>query len=124
MRVVTSLATAAAACGSPTPVACTADSRAGVVVELRDARTGAPASVAGASLVVREQGVVIDSVGAPAELAGTSAHHLGAAHERAGVYSLTVRKPGYRDWTREDVRVAPGVCHVVTARLVALLERA
>ena len=44
---------------------------------------------------------------------------MGVAHERAGVYVVTLRKAGYRDWTRADVSVKRDECHVQTAVLRA-----
>lgn len=76
-----------------------------IIVEIRDAATGAPAA-AGATLIVR-QGTYADTVqGGPAASAT-----LSAASERAGTYDVLVRKPGYQDWTQENVTVRrAGAC--------------
>ena len=91
---------------------CTLEARSAVTVEMRDARTGAALS-GPATLTVRD-GAFTETVQIPAEFTS-----MGVAHERAGVYVVTVSKPGYRDWTRTDVSVKRGECHVETAVLRA-----
>ena len=91
---------------------CTMEARSAVSVEMRDARSGAVLT-GPATLVVRD-GAFAETAHIPAELTG-----VGVAHERAGVYVVTVSKPGYREWTRADVSVKRGQCHVETAVLRA-----
>lgn len=91
---------------------CTMEARSAITVELRDARTGA-ALTGPATLVVRD-GAFVETAEFPAELSS-----IGVAHERAGVYVVTVEKAGYRDWTRADVAVKSDECHVKTAVLRA-----
>jgi hypothetical protein len=109
---------ALAGCGNlPIGTDCTTDVRPAVAVELRDARTGA-ALTAPATAVARD-GAFVDS----AEVrAGESSARL--AQERPGVYDVTVRKAGYREWKRTGVRARDGECHVRTVRLDANLEPA
>lgn len=72
------------------------------------------------AILIARSGAYVDSVGprTPDALGWLS---LSAAMERSGMYDLTVRAPGYREWTRADVRVTDDGCHVdpvaVTARL-------
>ena len=96
---------------------CTMEARTAVQVEMRDARTGAALN-GPATLTVRD-GAFVETVEIPAEFSS-----MGIAHERAGVYVVTVRKAGYRDWTRADVSVKRDQCHVQTATLRAELEPA
>ena len=96
---------------------CTQEARSAVSVELRDARTGA-ALTGPATLTVRE-GAFVETAEFPADLSS-----IGVAHERAGVYVVTVSKPGYREWTRAGVSVTRDECHVKTAVLRADLEPA
>jgi hypothetical protein len=91
---------------------CTLEARSAVTVEMRDARTGA-ALTGPATLTVRD-GAFTETVEIPAEFTS-----MGVAHERAGVYVVTLRKAGYRDWTRADVSVKRDECHVQTAVLRA-----
>jgi hypothetical protein len=44
------------------------------------------------------------------------------AHERPGVYEVSVEAPGYQLWQLSDLRVRDGECHVRTAELTALLQ--
>jgi hypothetical protein len=97
--------------------ACTMEARTAVQVEMRDARTGA-ALKGPATLTVRD-GAFVETAEIPEEFSS-----MGIAHERAGVYVVTVKKAGYRDWTRADVAVKRGECHVETATLRAELEPA
>lgn len=107
-----------AACPNPMDGGvCTTEARTAVSVEMRDGRTGA-ALTGPATLAVRE-GAFSDSAEIPA---GHST--AGVAYERAGVYVVTVKKEGYVDWTRANVAVRRGECHVETVRLEALLEPA
>lgn len=96
---------------------CTLEARSAVTVELRDARSGA-ALTGPATLTVRD-GAFVETAEFPAELST-----IGVAHERAGVYVVTVKKAGYRDWTRADVAVKSDECHVQTAVLRAELQPA
>lgn len=110
------------------PSACCEDFEApGIVVEIRDAVTRGP--VLGAMLVVRSvDGAYADSSGGmppPGDtLRGPPIVYLQSAFERPGLYDVTVRAPGYVEWSRKNVRVEGGVgCHVRTANLLALLQK-
>ena len=103
-------------------MACTADYRFGLTVTVVDSVTSAPPASA---VLLARSGAFVDSVG-PAtpvvgSLNGPPVLVLSAAGERPGTYDLTVRAPGYRDWTRTGVEVTADECHVhgvpVTARL-------
>jgi hypothetical protein len=100
---------------------CTASVEPAVVVEIRDARTGAPLA-AGAEGVVRD-GAFVDVL-RPAEASGpdsTSLYSRRAADERPGTYAIEVRRAGYQTWTASGVRVERGTCHVQTRRVLAAL---
>ncbi len=105
-----------AGCDSFTGV-CTTDFRFGIVVEVRDAVSGAPAAD-GARLIVRD-GDYVETVDAPPTPSST---FLQAAGERVGRYDVTVQKPGYAEWTRTDVQVLRDGCHVTQIRLDAQLQ--
>jgi hypothetical protein len=94
---------------------CTASSGVGVLVRpLIDARTGAeiPHEVAMRGTLIVRDGSYADTV---ALLAG-------AANDRPGVYDVTVRLPGYREWRRSRVRVQPRRCSVRTTYLHAEVQ--
>ncbi|MEO5580406.1 MAG: PEGA domain-containing protein [Gemmatimonadaceae bacterium] len=48
---------------------------------------------------------------------------LSLAYERAGTYTVTVTKPGYREWRRTGVQVGRDECHVITVPLTARLQQ-
>jgi hypothetical protein len=107
----------AAGCNLPFTDACTTDFRHGVVVEVRDSLTDAPAA-AGARLIVRD-GAYADTSD---QLPFTDPLTLRAAGERGGTYDVTVEKLDYRDWTRARVRVLEDECHVIPVRIEARLQ--
>lgn len=107
----------------PDPVICTAHLEPGIVVEIRDAQTGA-ALAYGARGAVHE-GTFVDSL-MPAESSSSDLRDLisrAAAHERPGTYMVEVVHDGYQPWRASAVRVEEGVCHVRQVRLQARLER-
>lgn len=97
-----------------------------IVVEIRDARTGAPLANDARGAV--HDGAYVDSL-TPYEGTGTGAGPLllisrRAADERAGTYSVQVTHPGYLTWTLGGVRAVVGQCGVKTHRLSVSLEAA
>lgn len=106
------------------PGGCTASVEPGVVVEIRDARSGAP--LAGLAAGVVRDGAYVDSLrpaafSDPSDPVGSMTSRQ-AAPERPGRYAVEVQRAGYQPWTRTGVRVGRGACHVETARLRADLE--
>ena len=101
---------------------CPADITPAIVVEIRDARTGAPLAN-GAKGAVHD-GAYVDSLG-PYEWIGTDLNTLfsrRAANERPGTYAVEVNHPGYRTWTVGGVRAIAETCGVRTRRISASLE--
>jgi hypothetical protein len=95
-----------------------------VVVEIRDARTGAP--LAERAVGVVRDGAFVDSL-RPYESTGlgpASLYSRRAADERRGTYAVEVRAPGYTTWTHAGVRVGRDQCHVRTQRVHAALTSA
>ena len=105
------------ACEFPWGVACSAEARAAVSVDVRDSVTGEPAG-RGARIVARD-GAYADTARIASEYDGP----YGLARERAGTYAVTVEQAGYRPWSRGGVRVTRDECHVRTAVLAARLQR-
>jgi hypothetical protein len=102
---------------------CPAEVSPAIVVEIRDARTGAPLANDARGAV--HDGAYVDSL-TPYEGTGTDAGPLvlfsrRAADERPGDYSVEVSHPGYRAWTLAGVRATAGQCGVKTRRISALL---
>ena len=95
-----------------------------IVVEIRDARTGAPLANDARGAV--HDRAYVDSL-IPYAWRDTGAGpplliSRRAADERAGNYYVVVNHPGYRTWTLAGVRVVVGQCGVTTRRLSAALE--
>jgi hypothetical protein len=116
-------AVAVAACDSPSMEGpCTPNILFGLQVTVVDSLTNAPP--ASATLIARTAAEV-DSVGPQSPFQPVVPGVvlvLSAAQERAGTYDLTVRAPGYRDWTRKGVRVTADRCHVRPVALTARLR--
>ncbi len=118
IRLAAALLPLLAGCGNPLiGRECTTDVRPAVSVQIRDARTGS--LLTGPATAVARDGAFVDSSDIRT---GESEARL--ALERPGVYEVTVRRAGYREWTRTGVRARDGECHVRTVRLVAELEPA
>ena len=101
------------ACGDDTLTGpCTANYVTGLSISVTDAVTGAP--VVGVSAEIREGSWVDPYV-------MVSGNTVMGAGERRGVYTITIRKDGYADWTRSGVKVTGDRCHVRTVRLEAAL---
>jgi len=108
---------ALAGCSKQPPeeqVMCTMEARPALAVVVLDSATGA--GLAQVAVAVAREGVFADT------LHGTDSIVSGV-HERAGTYRVELSAPGYLDWSRDGVKVERDACHVITARLRALLVR-
>ena len=95
------------------PVMCTLEARAGLVIEVIDAATGAPLD--GAVGTVAEGSSQEPLRGFGGELFG--------AYEQPGKYQVFVASSGYRTWVSSEIQVRCGMCHVETVRVQAPLSR-
>lgn len=86
-----------------------------VAVTIFDAQTGARAA-AGASLILRSPACIDTVVGVADDQV------LAGCTDYEGTYTVTVRKPGYRDWTQSTVEVRD-TCSLETRRFDVRLER-
>jgi hypothetical protein len=120
--------TTAGSCPLPTEeYVCTADFRFGLAVHVKDSATHAWTASGAHLITVDQHGVVVDSGLAfpntfPAGRADLDSLSLSGAGEHAGVFQVTVRKPGYKDWIRSGVQVTADKCHVRLTELTALLQ--
>jgi hypothetical protein len=103
------------------PVYCTENFVWGVHVGVQDSLTGVP-SASGAQLVARD-GAYADTASYPPNRPDLDNLPLIAAGERAGTYTVTVRKAGFVDWEQRDVVVTADECHVRPVALTARLRR-
>lgn len=107
-----------AGCDLITGPACTTEARPALTVDVRDSITNATAGP-GARIIARD-GAFADTVLVPTDDAARFPYQL--AHERAGTYTVTVERDGYRPWSRSGVRVTKDECHVRTLALTARLQ--
>ncbi len=109
------------AAGCDSPVTFVAVPVPAVRVLVNDSASGAPAA-SGAQLLVRD-GAYVDSTAFPPGHPELDATPLIGADNRPGTYQVTVRKPGYWDWSRSGVKVTEGRCNVNTVKLTARLQQ-
>ena len=106
----------------PVAIACTEEARASVMVTVLDSLSGT--GLAPGTTVVLQDGEYRDSSvsGSGYPLPGDSIVYSTTTFERAGTYTVRVRRPGYALWERQGVQVTMGECHVVTALVRARLK--
>ena len=109
---------------TPAPRLCTEILVAGLVVEVRDARTGLPAAYDASGTIT--DGAYKETLSVEGGMTTTpdKALLLVGAWERPGIYDVVVEKPGYRAWSMSQVAVITDECHVLTVHLQADLEPA
>lgn len=111
------------ACGNGDDVIfCTTSIEPGIVVEVRDAISDAP---------IAEHAIVVITDGAYQETLivtgfdgpdSSSANSLSGAYERPGVYDIKLSLFGYESWSRSQVEVESGICHVNTVTFTVRLS--
>lgn len=109
------------ACSQPSQangVVCTALFAYGLSVTVVDSASGSPAG-AGATVVARDGAYADSATGAPGRPEFPS---FSLAGERAGTYSISVTRPGYKPWSRSGVEVTKDVCHVRGVAITAKLQ--
>jgi len=103
-------------------IVCTANIEPGIVVETRDANTDAP--LAENAIVVITANDYVETL-IVSEFEGpdsSSALAVAGALERPGLYDINLTLAGYDDWSRLNVEITSGTCHVNTVRFTARLE--
>ncbi|MBK6495088.1 MAG: carboxypeptidase regulatory-like domain-containing protein [Gemmatimonadetes bacterium] len=105
-----------AGCDGDESIICTTEARFGVNLSVKDATTGQliPEGVRGAL----RDGAYLDSLHVFTDIEGRI-YSLAGAVERPGTYRVDLVATGYQPWTRSDVRVEDGRCHVTPVSLVA-----
>jgi hypothetical protein len=99
---------------------CSSQLANGLIVTVVDSATGSPPAEA---TLTAKSATFTETVG-PRQPSQTTPPVLilSTAPERPGVYAVTVRSPGYRDWTRTGIRVTADECHVKAVKLTARLQ--
>jgi hypothetical protein len=96
--------------------ACLASVDPAIVLEIRDSISGV--GLADQAVATVTDGGYVDTLDYyPSEDPGWQS----GASERGGTYDIKVTVAGYQMWTRENVVVKEGSCHVITQRLLARL---
>ena len=114
--------TAACKGSSTEPVVCTGQYVYAVGVQVKDSVTLAPAAGGAKLLVVDPATGYRDSTSYPAG-SQWDEWALTAAGEQAGIFTIVVSKPGYKDWIRTNVVVKKNDCHVEPVAFTALLQK-
>ena len=116
----------AASCGilSPDDPVCLSNSVAGLVIYVQDSATGA--SIAADAHFIARSGSYVDSTTYPeSRYNRADSLPMVGAFEHPGIFQVTVRKPGYQDWTRSGIWVRTNRCgHPRTVTLTARLQPA
>ena len=99
-------------------VMCTIQAVAALDVDAIDSATSAPATK-GASIVARSATYADSTQGAAPD-----DQPFGLAYEKAGTYTVTVTKPGYKPWSRSGIVAGRDECHVIPQRVTAKLQHA
>ncbi len=102
------------------PVVCTMEFRYGLGVRVKDSLSGA--WIASGSTIVVRDGTYADSVVVPANRPDLDAGISSFAGERAGSYSVSVRRAGYTDWLQSTIVVTKDECHVKPVGITAQLR--
>lgn len=97
---------------------CTLEMRPGISLALEDSASGQALNGTGSMRLRITSPAFADSLIAPTLIAGWS-----TAWERSGTYSVTADVDGYQPWRRDAIVVSSGLCHVITQRVVAKLQR-
>ena len=95
-------------------IVCTTQLVPGIVIEIRDASSGASIAETAEGEAIDQDGVqyAFEAVGDP----------VATAYEAPGVFVVNVRHDGYVDWSVGGVLVESDECHVITEFLTAFLE--
>ena len=121
---VLALLVAATSCGilAPDDLVCLTIPVDGILIYVKDSATRAWAA-SGAHFTARS-GDYVDSTTYPSRFPLGDSLPMRAASGQAGIFSVTVRKEGYRDWTRTGIWVGTNKCgEPRTVTVTALLQR-
>lgn len=98
---------------------CTTDVVPAIVVEIRDAVTGA--YVAENAWGAVSEGTYADSLQPYISNGYGTLQSRQAAFERVGLYSISIQHNDYQPWLRSNIQVTANECHVNTVTITAEL---
>lgn len=104
----------------PAHPVCTAEIRPAVDVRVVDSLSDLP--LAGSSTLILQDGAFRDSTTTPPDATTNHLRGSSASYERAGSYTVRVRRSGYAVWERAGVHVVADQCHVQTVQVEARLH--
>jgi hypothetical protein len=104
------------------PVACTADARSAITVAVSDSLDPTVTRFTNVRIVAQSGGTRDSAFIAQLDVPQNQ-YAAGLAHERAGVYTVTVRADGYAPWSKSGIDVTRDACHVRTVIVNARLVR-
>ncbi len=114
------LALTACSSSTPTGVACTAIYVYGISLKVQNATTGA--AITDSATVRITDGSYVESYNYLGPAGQPASGILSAAGERAGSYSISIRKDGFAPYDTSGVTVTKDVCHVHPVEVVAKLQ--
>ncbi len=117
---VASLATLACSAAAPTGVACSQLYVFGIALKVQNAVTGAPVTDSASVLVT--DGSYVESYGYLGPAGQPLSGMISAAGERAGTYSISIRKTGFMPYDTAGVKVTRNSCHVNPVAIIAKLQ--
>jgi hypothetical protein len=120
ISLVGAIATTACSSGTAPNVACTLNYVYGLAIRVQNAATGS--ALSDSALVQVMDGAYVETyryLGPPnQQFSGT----ISAAGERAGTYSIAIRKAGFAPFDTAGIRVTRDACHVHTVTVIANLQ--
>jgi hypothetical protein len=117
---VAQLAVTGCSSSTPTGVACTAIYVYGISLEVQNALTGA--RITDSAAVQVTDGSYVESYNYLGPASQPYSGVLSAAGERAGTYSISIRKNGFAPYDTTGIKVTRDLCHVHPVEVIANLQ--
>ncbi|MEP6733757.1 MAG: hypothetical protein ABJE10_24135 [bacterium] len=115
MATLATVATLAGCSGVTDETACTREARAGITVDVRDSVTNA--------LVGKNSRITVSGTAADTSQTSVNDGPYGLLFEQDGTYTLSVVQSGYMPWTKSNVQITKGACHVNGVLITAKLQK-
>ncbi len=99
---------------------CSGDPVYGLAVTVQNAATGAP--ITDTAAVVIKDGAYVESYNSLGAAGLPTSGTIHAASERAGTYSITIRKTAFAPYDTAGIVVTKNACHVIPVQVLAKLS--